>query len=76
MHANSVFPVRPVETGATWMTPLRVIGTASTEAEAVALCEAEGFTVITVGGLVALSVDRVDDDGREHMAWTVTVEPS
>jgi hypothetical protein len=40
---------------------------------AVRVCRDLGHRVLTVGGIVELSLDSIDRDGTERMAWTVTV---
>ena len=47
--------------------------TATSKTGAVAAARAAGYRVLTAGGIVELSVDSIDTDGAEHMAWTVTV---
>lgn len=50
----------------------RLDGTASTRDEAVAVARAEGFAVVTEGGLVERTPGEVV--GEESDVWTVTVE--
>jgi hypothetical protein len=50
----------------------RLSGTASTADEAAAVARAEGYTVVTDGGLIERTPGEVV--GEESDVWTVTVE--
>lgn len=67
-----VYAVRLDATGAVREGFERLDGVASTRDEAAAVARAEGFTVVTDGGLVELTPGEVV--GEEGDVWTVTVE--
>ena len=72
--ARMTYPVRPVYTASDTMHPATLTAQkVASKTAAVRLCRALGYRVLTAGGIVELSVDSIDTDGAEHMAWAVTV---
>ena len=77
MTATKGYPVRPVFTTEHDMTPTSLTKqTVRSKSAAIRLCRNLGFRVLTVGGMVELTTDTVDNEtGEEGLAWTVTVHP-
>jgi len=77
MTATKSYPVRPVFTTEHDMTPTPLTKqTVRSKSAAVRLCRNLGFRVLSVGGLVELTTDTVDNEtGEEGLAWIVTVHP-